>query len=229
MIIGTKSSVLFLPPFITDEWVIFTSGNIAAGKDQAGMLIANNLWYEFGLRCFEVDPDGQFPKGWDTKNNPMEHFHDNREKATSLFLMKLYNPVPGEVLLFQSGGATLDGKHGRRTLVNEVLKANRPVLHVLLDTPAEVCWERNERRRLAGKRYTPEGEFNRCVENVTKNFELLSVPQYNSQNKLCNVGMRLRYITKEKYEIVRYDGTIVPVYYHWNPKTNDPYLTEWMD
>ncbi|WP_028775328.1 hypothetical protein [Shimazuella kribbensis] len=231
MRIGTMSTVPFLPPFITEEWVIFTSGNIASGKDQAGMLIANSLWYDFGLRCVEVDPDGQFPEGWDTTSNPMDHFHYNREKATALFLSRLYNPVPGQVLLFQSGGATLDGEHGRRTLVNKVLYGEnpRPVLHFHIETPIEVCKDRNKRRRLAGKRFTPEEEVNRCAENVKKNFDLLSVPRYDAEGNLCNVGMRLRYLTEKKYEIVRHDETIVPVYYHWNPQTNDPYLTPWVD
>jgi hypothetical protein len=232
MELGTKSKVKILPPFITDRWVIFTSGNIAAGKDQAGMMIQNDLWYRFGLTSIEIDPDGQFPEGWDTTSNPMDHFASNRERTRKLFLFALDNPVPGRVIIFQSGGATLDGEFGRRTMVEEALKRGYRVLHLLLDTPADVCRDRNERRRLAGKRYTPQEEFDRCVENVTKNFELLSPDRFGDgsnfpKGELYNTGMRLRYINVKKYQIVRHTGRVVTVYYHWDRATDDPYLTRW--
>jgi hypothetical protein len=244
--LGTPNKVPFLPThldkehtqlFHPEEFVVFTSGIIASGKDQMDMLIIKDLLlsgrYPNVIQVKSVDPDQEFPPEYNPKtDDPMLYFDGNRERSLKKYIHLLNNPIAGDVPLFQSGGATLGGKYGRGEMVMEAMSRKKKAFHVVADTPPYVAWRRNKGRQERGDRYTPSEEFWRCVEKVKPNFELLSKEQRGDgihfpEDEIISTGMVLRYITKYKYEVIWPDGTSFYVHYHWERETDDPYLTMW--
>jgi hypothetical protein len=239
---GTPSQVRFLPEYLDEEHtqifnprktIIVTSGPIGAGKDQAGILARKDLWYNYGLVGIEIDPDKEFKKEWNPiHGNPMDHFAENRIRARDKFIHALQN-ASGEVPIYQSGGATLHGPSGRGELVMTAFQLGFHVLHIFIDTPWDICHDRNEQRREQGKRYTPSEEFWRCAEQVERNYNLLGRELRGDggrfpEGEIYNTSLRFCYLKEGKFKLIWPDGTvrIVNNNFTWETKDN-PFLTEW--
>lgn len=221
-------------PFNPKDSVIFTSGLIASGKNQLVQMIANELFTCYGLDSIEFDPDKEFPSEYNPKMDDPTVFHEhNRAAAQSKFLHHLRYP-DGRIPIWQSGGATRLGPYGRVELMLEAIRHGKKPIHFLVDTPVDICRSRNEWRKSAGRRYTPSKEFERCVQYVVPNFKRLGQELRGDgtlfpEGEVYNTSVIFRYISGEKYEVIRPDVPSFFVRYHWDRKTNSPFLTEWMD